>query len=286
MCYLPNQRGKKYTLSLGTLYTLLSESKEHGLPAIMIGSGSEGMLYKNIKEALKAARNSNILDVWFSTNGTLLTKEIMELLVDEKIARIAISLDAATSEIYREIRGKDLLNKVESNIHYLLDVKRRKQSKLPIVRLSFCVQEANINECKLFVDKWKNVVDYIDFQALLDYGPLEQGVVKVQKEKDTGVKVRCESYCPLPFNSLSVWSNGDVTPCCGFYGRKQVLGKAGEASLMSIWKGDMLKQIREELLLGAPNLYCKVCLASRDRNKLKTTLQTFINDSTVYDVNH
>ena len=56
---------------------------------------------------------------------------------------VVISLDAAKNETYKIIRSKDELEKVETNVKRLVELKKEYNTKLPVVRLSFVVQKEN-----------------------------------------------------------------------------------------------------------------------------------------------
>lgn len=266
MCHTDHHRLDKATLEIGTIEHVLRECREHNLPAAVIGMGSEALLYKNIREVIAKVREAGVMDVFLGTNATLLTEALSEFIVDQRVARVEISLDAATRETYKKIRSKDELDRVEHNLRKLIEVKRRKGSTLPIVRICFCVQPLNVHERDMFKEKWKDWADYIDFQEMVDFGPVN-ALVAGAFEKVPGLdRIEVKNpHCAYPFNSLNVWANGDVTPCCTYYGKALVLGNVKDRSLKEIWEGEKIDRIRSELLSGDLNPVCKVCLSQRDR---------------------
>jgi len=186
-----------------------------------------------------------------------------------------VSLDAATPETFKKIRGKDELLRIEANLETLIQAKKDANSKLPVIRLCFCVQEDNIMEQKAFLEKWRGRVDYIDFQEMVDFNDVDD-------LRDMGYDAFLaddlptpeSTYCAYPFNSLHVWSNGDVTPCCTFFGKALVIGDATKQSLKEIWDGDKMAEIRDQLLTGRLNKVCHVCLSSRDKENFATATET------------
>lgn len=280
MCYTANHKTPKAVLDLKTVRRLLEEGKRHDLPALMLGMGAEALLYKDIRALLESAQENGVMDIFFATNGVLLTESIAEFLVKKRIARCWVSLDAATPETYRKIRGKDELSRIEANIRRLVDIKRREKSELPNLRVSFCVQEANFHERLAFVEKWKDAVDHIDFQQLTDFGFLDElmatGDVVEMPPKPEDVDLD-HPVCQYPFNSLNVWSSGEVTPCCNFYGKSLVVGNVYESTLKEIWDGERLNAIRDEFRSGKLNPTCRVCLCSRDKSNFGSAKETAAN---------
>jgi radical SAM protein with 4Fe4S-binding SPASM domain len=265
MCYTVNHSEKKATLGLPNIKQVLAECNAHEMPALVIGLGSEPLIFKGATDVLKAAVDADVMDIFLGTNGVLMNERISGFLVENQISRVEISLDAATPETYKKVRGKNELEKIEANIHKLLEIKRRHNSDLPIVRLCFCVQDLNQHEHQAFLDKWQGVVDYVDFQRLLDHGDVDELREKGTIEGAEDLVPR-SSHCAYPFNSLHVWANGDITPCCTFFAKSPalIMGNTAADTLEDVWRGEKLKALRGELLSGDLNPICRVCLTRRD----------------------
>ncbi len=266
MCYTDNHKAAKSTLAIGTLETVMQECQSFGVPAAVIGMGSEALLYKDIRKVISTIRDAGVMDLFFGTNATLLNEDIAGFMIDQRVSRVLVSLDAATPETYKRIRGKDELELVERNVRRLIELKRERGSKLPIVRLCFCVQPENLHERQAFVDKWRDWADYIDFQERIDFSSVNDLIAgNYEALPDLKTMPVADTHCPYPFNTLNVWANGDVTPCCTFYGKALVLGNVAENTLKELWDGDRINEIRRELVSGNLNPTCHTCLAQRDR---------------------
>jgi len=270
MCYTINHEEKKTTLKRPTIARVLSECEARGLPALVVGLGAEPLLYKGAREVLSTARDAGVMDIFLGTNGVLLTEQMSTFLVERRIARLEVSLDAATPETYHKIRGKNQLDLIEENLHKFLEVRKRMGARLPVLRLCFCVQEANLHEREAFLKKWEKHADYIDFQKLFDFTPIDElratGTVSGVEEL-----VVEDTHCAYPFNSLHIWSNGNVTPCCTFFAKNDdlVVGNVQEQTLKDIWEGEPIKEIRQQLMSGELNPTCRVCLAQRDAERFE-----------------
>ncbi|MGJ3258672.1 MAG: radical SAM protein [Rhodospirillales bacterium] len=266
MCYTINHSDKKATLDLSDIKTIMDECAAHELPAAVVGMGSEALIYKGARDAIEAIREAGVMDLFLGTNGVLLTEELCEFLVEQRVARIEVSLDAATPETYRKIRGKDELLRIEDNLERLIQARERAGSKLPVIRLCFCVQEDNLHEQRAFLDKWKGRVDYIDFQEMVDFGQVDEfRAMGDDAAVPADLPAPSSTYCAYPFNSLHVWSNGDVTPCCTFFGKALVIGNAKDSTLKEIWDGPEMAEIRRQLQEGDLNKVCHACLTCRDK---------------------
>ena len=268
MCYTKHHTEEKATLSLDDIDRIMKECKDNETPSVIVGLGSEMTLYKDIKEALDLIRKNEIIDVFFGSNGVLMTEEIIKSIMKNKISRVEISLDAATPETYKKIRSFDQLTRIEANIEKLIEYKKRYNSPLPVIRLCFVLQEKNKHEAQMFIDKWKDKVDYIDFQRCVDMSNMDEVNTKINYEE---LK---DAFCSQPFYSLSVWSNGNVSPCCTYYGKKLILGNVRETSLKELWHGEKINRIRQQLIAKKFNPVCAKCLYFRDKENIEKTLLT------------
>jgi radical SAM protein with 4Fe4S-binding SPASM domain len=297
MCWTDNHVMKKGVLSLSQIQNILNEFRDAGnpVPAVIVGLGSEPLLYREAKEVILVCKQAGVMDIFFGTNGVLLDEDLSRFLIDQEVTRLEVSLDAAHKETYQKIRSKDKLEIVESNIKKFIEIRNSLGKRTPVVRLAFVVQELNYNERDFFLEKWKDVVDYVDFQQLSDFSSVTSRLGKDlafylfddetdeekkkftddlrERLKKTNSTSGSELFCPYPFNSLNVWANGDISPCCCFHGRALTIGNVAEKGLSEVWQGREMKALRQEILDGRLNRVCRSCLDrdTRHRDEVATS---------------
>jgi len=259
MCYKKHHSQPEAQLDLDVLEKLMKECKENKLPSMILGLGSETLIYQDIDKAVDIIKKGEVMDIFFGTNGVLLNDEIIEKIIKNKISRVEISVDAASSETYNKVRRVPVFEKVEENINKLVEAKKIFKSDLPVIRLCFVVMDVNKHETQKFIDKWKDKADYIDFQRMVDFS-------KIDEPGEVDREIIKNSFCSAPFYSLNVWANGDVSPCCTFYGRRLVIGNIHNKTLKEIWNGSEMKKIREQIETKKFNPICQKCLYFRDKN--------------------
>jgi len=257
MCNKDHHKEELAKISLETLKKILDECKENKCPSLIWGMASEPLMYAKVPEVFQLIKESEIQDVFFGTNGILLTDEIIELIVKNQITRVEISLDAATPETYKNVRGFDKLDVVEKNIHKLIECKKKYNSELPIIRLCFVVMDINKHEVQPFLEKWKDKVDYVDFQRYIDFkNPVPGDKVDINK-----MKIK---RCSYPFYLLGVSADGNVTPCASKWGEENPIGNIYNQSLKEIWNCDKLNELRQDLIECNLCNFCKECLYAQD----------------------
>lgn len=156
---LPNVLRAKRRILSGRLSFLSAEAFERFLAAastvagLTLSSGdSDPLLHPRIEEIIDVARrHDTTLDIY--TNGHPLNERKCHALVDSRIVKmINFSIDAATPETYRAIRGENLARPI-ANIEMLQLVKRASgEGRMdPWVSMSFVAMADNVAELPDFV---------------------------------------------------------------------------------------------------------------------------------------
>jgi MoaA/NifB/PqqE/SkfB family radical SAM enzyme len=95
-------------------------------------SGGEPFLRRDFTELL-AWCNSNGINAGVTTNGSALTRKIVERVVSAKPFNVNISVDAPTAEVHDYLRGAPgLFDKLSNGIRYLVEERERQGINFPI----------------------------------------------------------------------------------------------------------------------------------------------------------
>lgn len=173
----------------------------------------------------------------FSTNATLLTKDITDCLIKFKYFRsINFSIDGLAAQTYEKIRLGAKYETVMENIRYFMEaVKARPNIG---VKITFVSQELNRNEEKDFIRYWHDKA-YIAINTLCIGGRPVSYFWKPERIP-----------CKRLFNNMIVLADGRVIPCCRDNGDEFDLGNLGDSSLAEIWNSPEYEAMREAQLLG------------------------------------
>lgn len=207
MCYrnyLPDN-GKQY-MPLEMVDEIVRQCKELNISSFWLGSFTEGLLHPDILYIIKKCGEVHALDYWFTTNGTLLTEDIARAMIENGVTKLHVSLDAATPETYKKIRGGNL-EVVERNVRRFLELRKKMDSELPMLRVTMVEQDENRGEIDAFVEKWTGAADIVDVQKLTDYSILQNEVLDRESYKHTFFD------CYYPFYQLSITYDGRIWPC-------------------------------------------------------------------------
>ncbi|MCM8811729.1 MAG: radical SAM protein [Candidatus Omnitrophica bacterium] len=218
-------RGSKARIDKAAFERMIDEyaARTQGLAAVGFDRG-EPLIDKHLEEKVRYIADRGIVDIILTTNGVYLTPERSRKLIEAGVTKLHCSIDAATQDTYTVCRGGDL-ELVENNLKEFIRVRNAMGRKVPIVRVSFVVTKLNEHEMDLFVRKWADYTDYIEFQDCVDHSRID-----TLPDFETG-----PFHCQYPFQSIAVTANGNIQPCCSFYAKHLVFG--------NILKGDTVGQV-------------------------------------------
>lgn len=252
MCYLNFVENMTHEyMPLEMVDQIVKEAKELQVASIWLGSYTESLLHPHIIEVLEKFAEVGALDYWLATNGTLLNEEIAEKIVDLPVTWLTVSLDAAAPETYKRIRGGNL-NIVEKNIFKFLEIRSRKHSRLPFLRVSFVDMKENHDELEAFKKKWEKTADKIDIQTLMDFS-----------EDAVSADIDENFVCMDPYRLLSIKHDGELLPCCSYaYKNSAQRFYLQNISIMKFWESDFHKKLLESLRNKQYMPCCMKCVSS------------------------
>jgi radical SAM protein with 4Fe4S-binding SPASM domain len=160
-CYSRSSPLEKDVLDKDTIKRFIDECAAHGLEFLSIGGG-EPLLRADLYELVKYIINKDI-EVEISTNGLLITEDVARKLKSANLQFIQVSLDAADSETFFNIRGSREFNKVLESIKIL--------SKYFIVTVSCTLNKYNQNQLEEIIKlSVKSNAKYFRITKLMEAG--------------------------------------------------------------------------------------------------------------------
>jgi len=250
---------KKNVLGFDRFKKAIDEASEHGLVSIKMNYINEPLLLDDLPRYVDYAKRNGVLNVYFATNGTIMDREWAEKLIDCRVSKIMISLDAATKETYDYMRGRGrVFPTVEENIERLIKIRDQRGLDWPKVRVNFLKTKDNIHEAERFIEKWEDTVDMIGFQDLVALPDQQTGEDIMPMYSN-----RLDTFkCSFPFKLMVVDGYGQILPCCTFSGREMPLGEISEMSLKEAWDSKQMTQLKtlQEEGRYEENPVCKHCI--------------------------
>lgn len=252
--------------------------KKSGINKISVGGGEPFL-----KDIVKIINANKDIKISITTNGTILNKEILECLEENKNVSITISLDSLNNEISNKVRKGINTEKVISNILTLVKNKRI----LDRISIRTTISKHNINDIYEVIDFCKkNNIKKLKVNSTNEFGrakrnksiimPFEQFMEMLdeiliyceKEDMNNVVELPIEKYlttnqeCLCGTTSLYINWIGDIFPCA-FTEKKLKQGNVKDKNFEEILNK----------LFNHNNEVCKQCAINRYKAYDKKTLK-------------
>src|ERR1700687_5669212 len=83
---------------------VIDEGSRYTLRSVGLDQEGEAFLVKRLPEFISYAKDKGMVDIFFNTNATLMTKEKADMILNSGLTRIHFSMDAITESTYKIVR--------------------------------------------------------------------------------------------------------------------------------------------------------------------------------------
>ena len=218
-------------LDFGVYLDLIHDLRKMGTRSITFTGGGEPMMHPQFREMVLAAQD---FELGLTTNGVYLD-HLPDIINMFKFVRI--SLDAATSETYKAMKGTNFFERVVENAKRTVRMKRDM-----VLGLSYVISKGNEHEIEAAQKLADDIgVDYIQIKPAYQKYDLE---CKIPKGDKSFILKRYSSSGRLPCAIAHlvgiVGADENVYFCCQGRGREDfVVGDLARDSFLEIWKRRM-----------------------------------------------
>ena len=262
MCYTVTPAFKNSVPHVNMPYDLfqkiVDELAEHKVFSIRLSWRGEPTLHPHFMDCIRYAREKGIKEIDSLTNALRLTPEMFEDMVDLRMDWLTISFDGV-GETYERIRKPAKYNEMVEKIRAFSEIKRRKNSVKPVVRIQG-IWPAIQEDPEAYFDTFEPISDEVSVNTLLDF-----------LHKDQDIQVVENFVCPVPFQRLSIGSDGRAFMCINDDLGREPIGDARTQSIYEIWNGKEMQEVRRvhKERMGVKTYEpCKACTLPRKTVKV------------------
>ncbi len=131
------------------LFTKIVDQTPNIKRVVLHGVG-EPMLVKDLPRMVQYLKQRGVY-VLFNTNGTLLTERNGQALIDAGLDELRVSLDAADAGIFQMVRGKDMFDRIVTNVRRFREMQAAQSCELPRVSLWLTGLRETLDQLEAFV---------------------------------------------------------------------------------------------------------------------------------------
>ncbi|MBL7069139.1 MAG: radical SAM protein [Candidatus Omnitrophica bacterium] len=220
---------------------------ENAYPRTMVylSISGESILHPGFFDAVKYLRKKR-MRFSHTSNGTLLTKDILKSMLDSGLSSLSISIDAFKEETYKKIVPNGDFYKTIRNIEKC--ARLMSSYNKPLNLLYLLMPNLNEEEFGMFRKRWMPKVAGIVTMLWSDPATEKQ-------YKSYELHLPDERFaCIQPYQMQVISTDGLVSACCRDYNSEMMLGDLKLSRLPEIWNGGNLKKFRNSMLLDDGSL--------------------------------
>ncbi len=245
-CTPPEVKGRAGFISVNMWKDIVNYMKNVGSkPAItMIGRG-EPLMHHEIDQLVNFAADKDF-PCYLITNGTLLTSQKAEKLIQAGLSRIQFSLHATTSETYEKMTQKPLFETVIENINQFIRINDEAGHPCHVSVFSV-VCSINAHEIAEFRKIWQDKVDRVFMHNFFSL----HGDSKMADEAEQYIQPdqKIAKGCVMPWTFFTIRWDGAIVPCPLDHASKIVVGNIynnrGEIDLKAVWNSEVFRKMRK-----------------------------------------
>jgi MoaA/NifB/PqqE/SkfB family radical SAM enzyme len=233
----------------------------------------ESTMHPDFIELIKYAKDRDIREVAFLTNGYKLDLDYFKQLVDAGADWITVSIDGI-GETYSQIR-KPLV--FEDIYQKLKDIKKYKDENnliKPVIKIQAIWPAIRENPTKYY-NMIAPYVDLVAYNPLIDYLHKDDDIVYVD-----------DFSCPQHYQRVVVASNGIASMCSSDDFVDHPIGDTNIQTIHEIWHGEAFNKMREIHCRKDGYMSIKACKNCFYPRATENTEVAQVNERTIYIENY
>lgn len=246
--------------------------QEHSLKVVDFHGFGEPLLNPLLPDMIRAVKEAKVCrEIRLVTNGSLLTPELSQKLIDAGLDLCRVSIEALDYEDYSCLTGVDISpDRIIQNMSDYFQLSRNRGCRLSAKIVSIALKSKE--DAERFHRIYDPITDYSFIEEIGEIWPgFSIGTANDGRHIHGGDKAfspdaesRDRRICTSPFTEMQIHADGMVSPCCSDWSRELAYGSIMEESLNTLWHGKRLKaQLLKHLDRSAYcRLACRECFVS------------------------
>jgi radical SAM protein with 4Fe4S-binding SPASM domain len=225
---------------------------------LMFDGHGEPLTHPRIADMVRYAKRRNAAErIEIVTNGSLLTNELSDNLIDAGLDRMRVSLQGCGAAAYERVCGVRLnFDELIDNLRYFYRRKANTDLYVKIIDIALDVSKESFHALFDPISDTATIEHLFPNIQQIDHSAMGS---ELKYAKDNNAYARRVDICPMPFYMAVVLPNGDITGCC-YIEPPVAFGNIVKNSLGQIWNDDDRREFLKLQISGrGSNKICKNC---------------------------
>lgn len=256
MCFQRHMKGRRVDMTEGVFRKIVDEGINEGLCAMKLQSRGESLLHPKVVPFLEYAKKKGVLDVHITTNGLLLTDELLDGLTGSGLDLLIFSYDVEHCKAAR-MTEKEYTAFMQDAVRKADAYRKKNRNEGMKIRIQTCVADYTPESIAREEQMNRNLFPKAD---LILINPLYMSY-----EEDPHL-LHLEDYefypCSYLWQRLTIYSDGSVTTCSRDYNCKyNRIGSVHTSSIRDLWHSPAMRDLRYRQLHGRRKEFhiCALC---------------------------
>jgi len=256
MCFQRHMKGRRVDMTEGIFRKIVDEGVSEGLCAMKLQSRGESLLHPKVVPFLEYAKKKGILDVHITTNGLLLTDDLLDGLTGAGLNLLILSYDLDHCKSAR-MSEREYTSFMQDVVRKADEYRRKNGNSAMKIRIQTCVSDYTPEN--IAFEERKNRETFPEADLIL-INPLYMSY-----EEDPHL-LHLNDYefypCSYLWQRLTIYSDGSVTTCSRDYNCKfNRIGTVLTSSIRELWHSSTMRDLRSRQLQGRRKEFhiCALC---------------------------
>jgi len=143
--------GGRRAMEVDTVKKLAVSLAKVGIGWVELSGKGDPVVHPKLPEIVRILKGEGLAVSMF-TNGTVPRPDLAATLIECKLDRLNVSLNAGTREAYLKVANKDLWDRALGFVTEVMDLRKKAGSDKPSLRLSFVMCKDNVDDMDAMVD--------------------------------------------------------------------------------------------------------------------------------------
>jgi len=291
LCSTHNLKRGRLDLDIGILKRIVKANPQ--IRYVTLHLMGEPLMATDLFNEIKYLKEHSVF-TFFSTNGMLLKEKVDDIL-NSKLDKISISLDATTQEELELYRKGANLERIVSGIKELVQKRNERKTKRPIIQIQSLMFGYNeLKEEELVRRLWELRPDRVKLKTVStnSFGAKNPKIDDIQWEKlipqkylrdeTSFIKYKDRAVCRMLFQGF-VLADGTVVPCCIDYDGEYAFGNITTQTWDQIYHSNSRKAFLVDYFEGNINL-CKSCSMGYEYSWYPNTIHSPENSQKLFAI--
>ncbi len=237
---------------------------EYGCKGIRLIRWGEPLLNEDIFDHMRYVKEKGLY-LHLTNNGSFLTKENREKILDIGVDCLIVSLQGVDEAGYAEMRNNKMFPKIRERIINLVQERQERGLERPYVQVTTTLLDETLEQAHAWKEEWEQYIDEASF-GYTWLGHIRKTDAKIEALKKRTRTLPRKFTCYEVFMMMAVDWDGDVSLCGIDYDKELTVGNINEKNLYELWHSKEANAIRTLLVNNRQDLLkrCSRCEQNHD----------------------